>query len=66
MIALTTAVSSAQCERLTFSVLKRTKSFLHTTISEQRSNDLAILSIEWELTDDLSMEWIVNEFAAKN
>lgn len=65
VIALTIAVSSAQCER-TFSVLKRNKSFLRTTMCDKRLNDLSILSIERELTDELSLDTIVDKFATKN
>ena len=44
-IALTICVTSAQCERC-FSTLKRIKSHLRSTMTEQRLVDLAILSIE--------------------
>lgn len=44
-IALTLAVSTAQCER-SFSALKRIKTYLRTTMSEQRLSDMFLLSIE--------------------
>ena len=47
--ALTIAVNTAQCERA-FSTLKRVKSYLRSTMNEQRLSDLAILSIERELS----------------
>ena len=43
-IGLTIAVSTAHCER-SFSALKRIKSYLRSTMSQQRLVDLAILSI---------------------
>ena len=43
-IALTIAVSSAACE-CSFSYLKRTKTYLRSTMSQLRLNNLAILSI---------------------
>ena len=62
-IALTISVSTAQCER-SFSALKRIKTYLRSTMTEQRLTDLAILAIEKELTSELSLDAIVTEFAA--
>ena len=64
-IALTIAVSTAHCER-SFSALKRTKNYLRSTMTQQRLVDLAILSIEKELSQKLSLDDIVNQFAAKD
>ena len=61
-IALTIAVSTAECER-SFSALKRIKTYLRSTMTEQRLTDLAILAIEKELASDLSLDAVVNEFA---
>ena len=47
-IALTIVVSTAEHER-SFSTFKRTKTYLRSTMSEQRLVDLAVLSIEKEL-----------------
>ena len=44
-IAMTIAVSTAHCER-SFSTLKRIKSYLRSTMGEDKLADLAILSIE--------------------
>ena len=44
-IAMTIAVNTAHCER-SFSALKRIKTYLRSTMCEQRLTDLAILSIE--------------------
>ena len=62
-IALTIAVSTAQCE-WSFSALKRIKTFLRSTMSEQRLTDLALLSIEKELSQTLSLDDVIDRFAA--
>ncbi len=63
-IALTIAVSSAECER-SFSSLKRIKTRLRTTMGEDRLSDLAILSIERDMASNtLDYEQIIDEFAS--
>ena len=62
-IAVTIAVSTANCER-SFSALKRMKSYLRSTMTQQRLVDLAILSIEKELSKNLSLDNVVNQFAS--
>ena len=57
-IALMICVSTAQCER-SFSALKQIKTYLRSTMTEQWLTDLAILSIEKELTNELSLNAIV-------
>ena len=64
-IALTFAVTTASCER-SFSSLKRIKTYLRSTMSVQRLSNLAILSIERELSENLSMEKVVDRFASKD
>ena len=64
-VAMTICVSTAKCER-TFSFLKRIKSYLRSTMSEQRLTDMAILSIERDRADSLKLDDIVDEFAKKN
>ena len=61
-IALTICVSSAQCERC-FSALKCIKSYLRSTMTESR---LASLSIEHSVSCQLSLEAVVDKFAASN
>ena len=63
-IAMTICVSTAKCER-TFSSLKHIKSYLRSTMSEQRLTDMAFLLIERDLADSLKLD-IVDEFAKKN
>ena len=57
-IALTISVSTTKCER-TFSALKRIKTYLRSSMSEERLNDMAILAIEQDLTDNLKLDNIV-------
>ena len=64
-IALTICVSSAQCER-SFSALKRIKSYLRSTMSEQRLVDLACLSIEHDISNKLNVEEVIDNFAAQS
>lgn len=64
-ISLTVAVTTAGCER-SFSSLKRIKSSLRTTMSEQRLSDLATISIERDLAVRLSLDEIVDKFAAED
>ena len=64
-IALTICVSSAQCERC-FSALKRIKSYLRSTMTESRLVDLASLSIEHSVSCQLSLEAVVDKFAASD
>ena len=64
-IALTVVVSTAECER-SFSSLRRTKTYLRSTMSEQRLVDLAVLSIEKELSKNLSLDEVIDKFAAQD
>ncbi len=63
-ISLTLAVSTAECER-SFSALKRVKTYLWTTMTEKRLNDIALLSIERSLSDVISLEDVVTAFEGK-
>lgn len=62
-IACVLPVSSASCER-SFSALKLIKSFLRTTMTEERLTDLATLSIEARLASQINMELVVSRFAS--
>ena len=64
-IALTIAVSTAHCE-CSFSALKCIKSYLRSTMTQQRLVDLAILSIEKEMSTNLSLNDVVNQFASSD
>ena len=63
-ILLTIPVSVASAER-SFSKLKLIKSYLRSTMSQERLSDLAILSIERELLRNIDFESLVNEFLEK-
>ena len=62
-IVLTIAVSTAQCEQ-SFSALKCIKTFLRSTMSEQHLTDLALLSIEKQLSQTLPLDDVIDRFAA--
>lgn len=64
-IALTLSVTSAACER-TFSSLKRVKTYLRSTMSDERLTNLALLTIEKDLTMKLSLEDIVDKFSTSD
>lgn len=61
-IPLTVAVTTAGCER-SFSSLKCIKSYLRSTMSEERLIDLATISIERDLAARLSLD---DKFAAED
>lgn len=63
-IALTISVSTAKCER-TFSTLKRIKSYLRTTMSEERLNDMPI-PIEHDLSKTINRKEIIRQFSQIN
>lgn len=60
-IILCTHVSNCSTER-SFSTLKRIKSYLRSTIKEERLNALAIMNIESEITMRINYDTI-NQFA---
>ena len=64
-LSLTIAVSTAECER-SFSALKRIKSYLRSTMSIQRLSNLTVLSVERKLSESLSLDEIIDLFAAKD
>ncbi|XP_031329372.1 uncharacterized protein LOC116160326 [Photinus pyralis] len=62
-IFLTLAISVATCER-SFSKLKLIKDYLRSAMSQLRLSNLAILSIEHELTNAIDFNAAMDEFAA--
>ena len=58
---MTIAISTASCER-SFSSLKRIKSYLRSTMSEQRLTDLAVISIKRELSSSISLDKAIDIF----
>jgi hypothetical protein len=63
-ILLTISVSVASCER-SFSKLKLVKTYLRSTMSQERLSNLAILSIEKDTFDSINFDMIIDQFAEK-
>lgn len=61
-IFLTIAISVASSER-SFSKLKLIKNYLRSTMSDLRLQNLAILSIEQEITNNINFESIIHDFS---
>ena len=63
-ILLTVSVSVASCER-SFSKLKLIKTYLRSTMTQERPTNLAILSIEKTTFESISYDEIIDEFAER-
>jgi len=63
-IMLTIPITSASAER-SFSKLKLIKTYLRSTMSQERLSGLAILAIEKEESENISYDKIIEDFAAK-
>jgi len=63
-IVLTIPVTVVSAER-SFSKLKLIKNHLRSTMSNERLTGLALLSIEFDLAQELDLEDIVQDFASK-
>jgi hypothetical protein len=63
-ILLTIPVTVASAER-SFSKLKLIKSYLRSTISQERLNGLAILSIEKKILENLEYKNLIKNFASQ-
>ena len=59
---LTVCVSVSSCER-SFSKLKLIKNYLRSTMTEDRLNNLAILSIERKVADALDFDVVIDKFS---
>ncbi|CAM9001805.1 unnamed protein product [Rhodiola kirilowii] len=64
-IMLTVPVSVASAER-SFSKLKILKSYLRSTMSQERLNALALISIEHEFLEKLDYDRLIDDFASKS
>lgn len=60
---LTVCVSVSSCER-SFSKLKLIKNYLRSTIGQSRLTNLAILSIENELSSKIDFDEVITKFAS--
>jgi len=64
-VLLTIPVTVASAER-SFSKLKLLKSYLRSTMSQERLNGLAIIAIESEILEGMDYKELVENFASKN
>ena len=64
-VLLTIPVTVASAER-SFSKLKLLKSYMRTTMTQQRLNDLATISLESEVMEKIAYEDIIEDFISKN
>ena len=62
-IMLTISVSVDWVER-SFSKLKLTKSYLRSTMSQERLNELALISIEKEMLKEIDYNMLINNFTS--
>ena len=58
-------VTVASAER-SFSKLKLLKSYLKSSMSRERLNDLAILCIKKNMLENIDVDTIINDFASRN
>ncbi|XP_021861362.2 uncharacterized protein [Spinacia oleracea] len=64
-ILLTMPVTVASAER-SFSKLKLLKTYLRSSMSQERLNGLAILSIEKEILEHIDLDTTISDFASRN
>ncbi|CAJ2670771.1 unnamed protein product [Trifolium pratense] len=64
-ILLTIPVTVASAER-SFSKLKLLKSYLRSTMLQERLNGLAMIAIENDLLESIQFEDLVDEFVSQN
>lgn len=64
-LILVMPATNATSER-SFSALKRVKTYLRTSMKQQRLNDLMLLHVHQEFTDKLNMVACANDFASAN
>ena len=63
-ILLTISVSVASCER-SFSKLKLIKTYMRSTMCQERLSNLAILSVEKDTFNSINFDSIIDQFAEK-
>ena len=62
---LVNSASTATCERF-FSVLRRLKTFLRSTMNQSRLNSLCVLHVLKKETDNLNIKSLINDFVCAN
>ena len=63
-ILLTILVTVTSVER-SFSKLKLLKNYLKSTMSQEKSNDLAMWCIEKDILDTINLDIVLNDFASR-
>jgi hypothetical protein len=63
-LALTIPVTSCSSER-SFSTLRRLKTYLRSTMTQERLNHLAVLHVHKHLSEELSIDNIADDFIAR-
>ena len=66
IILLVIPAANATLSERTFSALRRVKTYLRSTMTQKRMNNLITLHSHKERTDALELEAIANEFTASN
>ncbi|KAE9524453.1 hypothetical protein AGLY_015174, partial [Aphis glycines] len=64
-VALTLPISSASCE-CSFSVMRRIKTWIRSSMNQDRFTDMSILHIERDISNIIESENILNNFALNN
>lgn len=64
-LLLTIPNSTCSSER-SFSALRRLKTYLRSTMLQDRLNNIAILHVHWPLTEALDLQDLINDFIKKN
>ena len=62
---MTIAVTSAKSER-SFLALKCIKTWLRSTMGQEHLSALAILSIKWEIAEELDYDSVIDQFASSD
>lgn len=64
-LLLVSPASSAEAER-SFSALRRLKTYLRSTMTQQRLNSLAVCHVHQELLDSIDVDALMQEFVSRN